>query len=114
NHCAIELEGQSIRAIITERQHQLDTILHDISGLQTVMDGIHTLQQQLVEQKNKIIESINLHKRLVSPLWRLPTEVLSQIFCHCLPPIPKLAVPMSLTRICRRWREVVVDMPNLW
>ncbi|KAG1830973.1 hypothetical protein DFJ58DRAFT_252670 [Suillus subalutaceus] len=83
----------------------------------------HTLQQRLVEQKNKIIESINLHKGLVSPLWRLPTEVLSQIFCHCLPQIPKLgelqspsklAVPMSLTRICRRWREVVVDMPNLW
>ncbi|KAG1856706.1 hypothetical protein DFJ58DRAFT_784507 [Suillus subalutaceus] len=87
------------------------------------MDGVHTLQQQLVEQKNKIIESIDLHKRLVSPLWRLPTEVLSQIFCHCLLQIPelgeleppsKLTVPMSLTRICRRWREVVVDMPNLW
>ncbi|KAG1875782.1 hypothetical protein F4604DRAFT_1924846 [Suillus subluteus] len=93
NHCAIELESQSIRAIITERQHQLDTLLHDISGLQTVMVGIHTLQQQLVEQKNKIIESINLHKRL---------------------PPSKLTVPMSLTRICRRWREVVVDMPNLW
>ncbi|KAG1875776.1 hypothetical protein F4604DRAFT_1924841 [Suillus subluteus] len=123
NHCAIELKGQSISTIITERQHQLDKVLHDISGLQTVMDGIHTVQQQLVEQKNKIIESINLHKRLVSPLWRLPTEVLSQIFCHCLPQIPKLGelqppskltVPMSLTRICRRWREVVVDMPNLW
>ncbi|KAG1798693.1 uncharacterized protein BJ212DRAFT_1440084 [Suillus subaureus] len=74
NHCAIELEDQSINAIITERQHQLDKVLHDILGLQTVTDGIHTLQ---VEQKNKIIESINLHKRLVSPLWRLPTEVLS-------------------------------------
>ncbi|KAG1806169.1 uncharacterized protein BJ212DRAFT_1201535, partial [Suillus subaureus] len=102
---------------------QLDKVLHDISGLQTVMDGIHTLQQQLVEQKNKIVESINLHKRLVSPLWRSPTEVLSQIFSHCLPQIPKLdrlqlpsklTAPMLLTRICRQWREVAVGTPNLW
>ncbi|KAG2035479.1 hypothetical protein BDR03DRAFT_962342 [Suillus americanus] len=123
NHCAIELKGQSINAIITERQHQLNKVLHDFSSLQTVMRGIITLQDQLLNQKKKIIESINLHKRLVSPLWRLPTEVLFQIFCHCLPPISKLGklqppskltVPMSLTRICRRWREVVVDMPNLW
>lgn len=86
------------------------------------MDGIQTLQRQLFEQKNGTIESINLHKRLISPLWRLPTEVLSQIFYHCLPQIPvnelqlpsKLTAPVLLTRICRLWREVAVGMPNLW
>lgn len=118
NHCAIELKDQSISAIIIERQHQLDPVLRDISGLQTVMDDIQILQQQLVEQKNKIIESINLHKRLVSPLWRLPTEVLSQIFHCCLPPISEpnveVSAPILLTSICRRWRDVAVDMPSLW
>ncbi|KAG2355916.1 hypothetical protein BDR07DRAFT_1340357 [Suillus spraguei] len=112
-----------ISAIIIERQHQLDAVSHNISGLQTIMDGIQTLQQQLFEQKNGIIESINLHKRLISPLWRLPTEVLSQIFYHCLPQFSdlnelqlpsKLSAPMLLTRVCRLWREVAVGMPNLW
>ncbi|KAG2035472.1 hypothetical protein BDR03DRAFT_830267, partial [Suillus americanus] len=102
---------------------QLDNVLHDISGLEKVMDGIHTLQQQLVERKNKIIESIDLHKRLIPPFWHLPIEILSQIFCQCLPQIPeprefqapsKLTVPVLLTRICRQWREVAVGMPNLW
>ncbi|KAG1747914.1 uncharacterized protein EDB91DRAFT_1021820, partial [Suillus paluster] len=56
---------------------------------------------------------------LLSALWRFPTEVLSQIFVHCLPetshfsPAPKLA-PVLLTRICRRWRDVAVAMPSLW
>ncbi|KAG1882396.1 hypothetical protein F4604DRAFT_1678398 [Suillus subluteus] len=86
------------------------------------MDGIQAFQQQLIEQKNGIIESINLHNKLVSPLC-LPTEVLSQIFCHCLPQIrgpegldlpSKLIAPMLLTRICRRWRDIAVGMPNLW
>ncbi|KAG1842672.1 hypothetical protein DFJ58DRAFT_625266, partial [Suillus subalutaceus] len=53
----------------------------------------------------------------------LPTEILSQIFCHCLPQFPglnelqppsKLTAPMLLTRICRWWREVAMGMPTLW
>jgi hypothetical protein len=87
------------------------------------MDGIQTLQQQLVGQKNKINEFVNLQKGLLSPVCRLPTEVLSQIFCHCLrlPQLltnlrlpSKLTAPLLLTKICRRWREVAVDMPYLW
>ncbi|KAG2141901.1 hypothetical protein DEU56DRAFT_754864 [Suillus clintonianus] len=119
NHCAIELKDRSFNAIITERQQQLDTVLHEISDLQTVMDSIQNLHQQLVEKKVKIVESINLHKRLRSALWRLPTEVLSHIFVYCLPgdkyllPTPGVA-PMLLTRICRRWKEVAVAMPSLW
>ncbi|KAG2141929.1 hypothetical protein DEU56DRAFT_271090 [Suillus clintonianus] len=74
-------------------------------------------QTVLIEKKKKITESINLHNRLGSALWRLPTEVLSEIFIHCLPetshPTSALA-PMLLTVICRRWREVAMDMPNLW
>ncbi|KAG2037884.1 hypothetical protein BDR03DRAFT_955777 [Suillus americanus] len=91
------------------------------------MDSIQTFQQQLVEPKNNIIKStgINLHNKRVSPLWRLPTEVLSQIFCHCLwqilgphglnPIWPSQRIaPMLLTRVCRRWREIAMGMPNLW
>ncbi|KAG1845863.1 hypothetical protein DFJ58DRAFT_502744 [Suillus subalutaceus] len=119
NHCAIELEDQSINTIITERQKQLDTVLHEISDLETIMGGIQNLRQQLVENKNKIIESVNLHERLRLVLWRVPTEILSHIFVLCLPedkylsPASRLA-PILLTRICRRWREVAAGTPSLW
>lgn len=119
NHCAIELKDQSINAIIIDRQQQLDATLHDISSLETVINKIFNLRRQLTEQKEKLISSITLHKRLVSPLWRLPTEVLSIIFVHCLPedkylnPELKLA-PILLTRVCRQWREVAVGTPSLW
>ncbi|KAG1788487.1 uncharacterized protein HD556DRAFT_860599 [Suillus plorans] len=115
NQCAIELEDQSIN----ERNHQLDTVLHEISDLETIMNGIQNLHQQLVEKKNKIIESINSHKRLKLALWRLPTEILSYIFVYCLPEDRYLSpasrrAPILLTRICRRWREVAVGVPSLW
>lgn len=119
NHPTMELDSNSINSILTERQQQLDAVLRDISGLETVMDGIKILHQQLVERKEKIIQSMTFHKGLGSALWRLPTEVITQIFHHCLPedkcltPASNLA-PMLLTRICRPWRNIAVDMPSLW
>ncbi|KAG0704622.1 hypothetical protein DFH29DRAFT_827672 [Suillus ampliporus] len=86
------------------------------------MDAIRNIHHQLIEKKDRITQSLNLHKGLVSGLWRLPTEVLSQIFDHCLPvaedsPLlspSRLEAPMLLNEICRRWREVAVGMPSLW
>ncbi|KAG1874348.1 hypothetical protein F4604DRAFT_1764116 [Suillus subluteus] len=119
NHPTIESNSESISAILIERQQQLDAVLRDISGLETVINGIKILHQQLVDQKEKIIQSTTFHKGLTSALWRLPTEVLSQIFHQCLPedqylsPASNLA-PVLLTRICRPWRDLAVDMPSLW
>ncbi|KAG2032030.1 hypothetical protein BDR03DRAFT_810153, partial [Suillus americanus] len=69
--------------------------------------------------RRSIIQSMSFHRGLVSALWRLPAEVLSQIFHQCLPedkystPASNL-VPILLTRICRPWRDVAVDTPSLW
>ncbi|KAG1861582.1 hypothetical protein DFJ58DRAFT_912772 [Suillus subalutaceus] len=123
NYSAFKLDYQNISAIVTERQQQLDAVSHEILRLETVIDSINHIHQQLVAKKDKIAQSMNSHKRLVSALWRLPAEVLSQIFAHCLPiglkfgyclsPASK-AVPMLLTRICRQWREVALGTPGLW
>ncbi|KAG1774435.1 hypothetical protein EV702DRAFT_1123786, partial [Suillus placidus] len=62
---------------------------------------------------------MDLPKRFASDQCRLPTEVLCHIFVHCLPKTDytrpqSQSPPILLTRICRRWREVAVDMPSLW
>ena len=116
---SIQLNNQSISAILAERQQQLDAVLHNISGLESVMDSVKSLHQQLIEGRDKILHSMVLHRGHMSALWRLPVEVLSQIFVHCLPETNHLKVssklaPMLLTRICRHWREVAVNIPSLW
>jgi hypothetical protein len=112
-------QDQDICTIITESQQHLDAIMHEILDLDTVMHKIQHHRQLLVEKQGKIIHSMTLYKGLLSALWRLPVEVLSQIFVHCLPEAGHLEVssklaPVLLTRICRRWREVAIDMPVLW
>jgi hypothetical protein len=116
---AVELKDQSISIIITERQQQLDAVSNEISDLEIIMNKLKSFRHRLVEKRDKVVESMNLHQGLVSALSRLPTEVLSRVFVHCLPdtklsrPATDLA-PMLLTRICRRWRDVAIGTSTLW
>ncbi|KAG2043388.1 hypothetical protein BDR03DRAFT_1005432 [Suillus americanus] len=90
-------------------QNILDVVKHKVSD----QNGISYHHRQLVEEKAKIVLSNN------SAIWRLPTEILAQIFLYCIPedrnctPAPYLT-PVLLTTVCRRWREVALDMPSLW
>jgi hypothetical protein len=114
---AMGLKDQSIREVINDREQQSHVVLHDISDLETIMEKITNLHHHLVEKHDKITQSNNLHKGLLSPLWRLPAEILARIFVNCLPETyyfrvsPKLA-PLLLIWICRRWRDVAVDMSS--
>ncbi|KAG2089430.1 uncharacterized protein F5147DRAFT_587113 [Suillus discolor] len=118
----LEAVIDSVVSIIAERRQQSDAVLDELSDLQAMMDSIKNHHQQVVEKKGKIMQSMNLHKGLLSALWRFPTEVLSQIFNHCLPettfslsPLSfRVKAPILLTRICQRWREVAVGTPDLW
>ncbi|KAG1886085.1 hypothetical protein F4604DRAFT_1675756 [Suillus subluteus] len=64
NNPIIEFKDRTL--IITECQQQLDAVVHEISDLQTVMDSINNLHQQLAEKKDEITQSMNTHKRLAS------------------------------------------------
>ncbi|KAG1774398.1 hypothetical protein EV702DRAFT_534312 [Suillus placidus] len=84
-------------------------------------NGVSYRRRQLIEENVKIVQSnnSNSHGESSSAFWRLPTEILAQIFLYCITetehwtPAPYLA-PMLLTTVCQRWREVAVDMPGLW
>jgi hypothetical protein len=53
-------------------------------------------------------------------IHHLPPEVLQEIFIHCIPPPavpihPNVAeAPLLLCRICSSWRNVAINMPELW
>ncbi|KAG2364635.1 hypothetical protein BDR07DRAFT_1330300 [Suillus spraguei] len=119
NHSAIG-RNKSTNAVVTEGQQRLDAVSQEVSELDRIMDRIKNIHLQLLNRKdNIIVHSMDSNSGLVSALWRLPSELLSLIFVHCLPetehllPSSKLA-PMLLTRICRRWREVATGMSSLW
>lgn len=55
---------------------------------------------------------------------RLPSEIISKIFVHCLPGLSDIRdsmepyklrnAPTLFTTVCKRWRDIALDTPQLW
>jgi hypothetical protein len=66
-----------------------------------------------------VIQEMKYHRNALVPISRVPPETLVEIFS--LLPFPAddsecvsyLAL-ISVTRVCRRWREVALSFPSLW
>jgi hypothetical protein len=95
----------TIRALITEVEVRIEELHHN-----------HPPASQATE--SRLLEFVQLHKALLSPVRYLPSEVLHEIFLHYCdhgftnPPICK--VPWRLGHISRRWREIALSLPALW
>jgi hypothetical protein len=62
---------------------------------------------------------IENHRSLLSPIHRVPSEILQEIFTACLPAAhnPVLSgdqPPLLLTRVCQKWRDIMFSTPHLW
>ena len=95
----------TIRALITEVEVRIKELHHN-----------HLPTSQVTE--SRLLEFVQVHKALLSPVRYLPSEVLQEIFLHYCdhgltnPPISK--IPWRLGHISHRWREIAFSLPALW
>ncbi|KAJ7132110.1 hypothetical protein C8R44DRAFT_871098 [Mycena epipterygia] len=72
-------------------------------------------QYSLVQRENGSIAFVPINRFVLT----LPSELISEIFLHCLPDIEFIipepsSAPMLLCRICRKWRHIALATPGLW
>ncbi|CAK5270549.1 unnamed protein product [Mycena citricolor] len=70
-------------------------------------------------RRSELARLVAAHTALLSPIRRLPPDVLREIFLWCLPTShhPTMSVrhaPLLLGRVCGLWREVALATPRLW
>ncbi|KAJ7663897.1 hypothetical protein DFH06DRAFT_1188829 [Mycena polygramma] len=102
--------------VIQSALSQADACLADLD------EEIARLQDRLkqLEEERVSISSYRLRNRnVLSPLRRMPPEVLGKIFLRSLPVKPGwslnlAASPWVLTHVNRRWRAVSLSTPSLW
>ncbi|KAF9447403.1 hypothetical protein P691DRAFT_802514 [Macrolepiota fuliginosa MF-IS2] len=74
---------------------------------------------QLMQEHNRIQQQLDHSRKLLSPILRLPSELLEHIFMFCLPsqrfvPLYQQSAPLLLTSVNRLFRERALATPHLW
>ncbi|KIK62004.1 hypothetical protein GYMLUDRAFT_42436 [Collybiopsis luxurians FD-317 M1] len=113
NHVPSLKELAQLKAVLVEPQQELHHLESEITRIRTVLDG-------LLSQKKNVKTYIDAHQALMSPIRRIPSETLAEIFRWCLPSETAYGLrslkhaPLLLTMVCRDWRRVARETPQLW
>ena len=105
NFVPSESDVQLINDYLAQPLSELTQLDLEISRLQAKRDGIHT--------------RIQPYQVLLSPIRRLPLDIMEKIFLSCLPTernpaMSTLEAPLKLGRICSSWRGFAYSCPRLW
>ncbi|KAJ7607908.1 hypothetical protein FB45DRAFT_763856, partial [Roridomyces roridus] len=89
-----------------------------------VLDQEITRLKQLTEERALLVSYGIQNKGILSPMRRMPNEVLVEIFGLCVPSVKfdglwacrfsMRRAPWVFTRVCRLWRTVALETPGLW
>ncbi|KAJ7617649.1 hypothetical protein DFH06DRAFT_1483478 [Mycena polygramma] len=109
----------------------LPSFVSDITRYDTEIEVLQAALGRLISERDRLTEYSAAYHSLFSPVRRLPTEILVEIFTLCSPPpvsfsdVRRRAPPDALDRtaqshllrlaqVCHNWYETVMHTPSLW
>ncbi|KAF8138034.1 hypothetical protein K438DRAFT_1786124 [Mycena galopus ATCC 62051] len=98
NYCPKDDEVLEIQALLVEPTRRLKSLDDEIAQLQKAI-------AKLTDQRDRLSAFVDSHKALISPVRRLPLDIIQEIF---------IAGPVLLGRICASWRAISLVTPRLW
>ncbi|KAJ7442977.1 hypothetical protein FB451DRAFT_1376808 [Mycena latifolia] len=112
NYCPQDEEIAQIQTFLIEPTLRLKRLDDEIDVLQKALD-------KLAEERTGISAYVDAHKALISPVRRLPLDIIQEIFTACLPThrncvTSALEAPVLLGCICSSWRSISLSTPRLW
>ncbi|KAJ7146411.1 hypothetical protein C8R44DRAFT_599817, partial [Mycena epipterygia] len=122
NDPPLDSDIQGVCGIIEDDLSTLGLLDQKIAYIQKI------ILDPLLRQRNETEKRIHRHTAIMSPLRRIPPEILCKIFSFSLPSAEELnrlgpsfghrdrfiPAPWALTHICSRWRLVALSMSPLW
>ncbi|KIM89641.1 hypothetical protein PILCRDRAFT_812464 [Piloderma croceum F 1598] len=112
NYAPLEDECHHIAQIVTDQDKRISQIDEEIHRL-------HRLLQPLLRDRGEVHAFREAHRQLLSPSRRIPPELWSEVFVHCLPAgkfvkIDVQEAPMLLAQVSSLWRSIALSTPGLW
>ncbi|KAJ7490964.1 hypothetical protein FB451DRAFT_1124553 [Mycena latifolia] len=107
-----------IQAVVSKTDARLADVENEISRLRGRL-------QQLEDERTSLARYLASNKAILSPLRRMPAELLAEIFSWTLPSLDDALTrhnfkfdrshsPWMLTQVNSRWRAVALSTPSLW
>ncbi|KAK7038240.1 hypothetical protein R3P38DRAFT_540815 [Favolaschia claudopus] len=112
NYSPSDSEILQVKNLIAEPLRQLRALEAEIRQLQTTI-------AKLTAKREMLDAYVHPYQALISPVRRMPGEILAEVFLACLPTdrncfMASSDVPILLGRICRSWRAISLATPGLW
>ncbi|KAJ7301661.1 hypothetical protein DFH08DRAFT_906622 [Mycena albidolilacea] len=92
-----------------------------ISDTDTHLARLQGAMDKLLRHRAELVDFVKSHRAVISPLRRLPSEILLEIFEHCrldhltfLTAGPHRNMLWIISQVCSRWRTVALNSPMLW
>ncbi|KAJ7157339.1 hypothetical protein C8R46DRAFT_424167 [Mycena filopes] len=108
NDPPLDSDYTRILDIISVGQDRIDVLDSQIRALQTRL-------APLVRERDETVKHVRERRAIVSPLRRVPPEVLCEIFASSIEGSESgEEPPWYLGHICQSWRRIALGYPGLW
>ncbi|KAJ7138192.1 hypothetical protein C8R44DRAFT_661243, partial [Mycena epipterygia] len=111
----LSTDATLVNSVISKAGASLALVEHELSRLRDQV-------KQLEEKRASLLTHLAKNTAILSPLRRMPPEVLGEIFAWTLPSVDALMregfvvenSPWVLTHVSSHWRAVALSTPFLW
>ncbi|KAJ7021441.1 hypothetical protein C8F04DRAFT_1241335 [Mycena alexandri] len=100
NDAPLDSEALVIRSIVSDGENRMRALDAHIFHLQATL-------AQLSQRRDETVEHLRVHRAILSPIRRVPTEL-------CAEQSEIWNAPMAAWFICRSWRHYALSYPLLW
>jgi hypothetical protein len=111
-----ETVQREIRQLLLQAIEDMDDLNREISETKIHPMSLQQHLKDLHHEKTEDTARIRTLRSAISPLKKIPPEVLTEIFIHLFPdkmvlPPTKKSHPWTLTHVCTHWRNIVWTSP---
>ncbi|KIM21290.1 hypothetical protein M408DRAFT_80717, partial [Serendipita vermifera MAFF 305830] len=99
--------------IVEERENEIALELESIRSERQALERFVTI---LEDQRTTLHLDIQRFAGLLHPIRRCPLDILGMVF-QCLVFVEDAnwcKTPTKISHVCRRWRAIAIETPNLW
>ncbi|KAJ7649028.1 hypothetical protein DFH06DRAFT_1049677 [Mycena polygramma] len=132
NTAPSEADCEKIHALLAEKCKEISFLSQEIIRIQRSVEDFDKayrpetrlgcdehLLDELTQKRDALNIFIDAHLSLVSPVRRLPEDIVREIFMACMPASSNAGMgvkeaPLLLCRICSGWRHLALATPELW